>query len=332
MSDRTAWLAKTVEEALDPDLEICDAHHHLWNRGGHCYLVDDLLGDISGHRVTKTVYVECQSMYRTEGPEALRPVGETEFIDRITSIGNSQTDDARVAAGIVGFAELSLGAAVGEVLNAHLKASSRFRGIRYATAWDASDKVHNAHTKPRQYLMADPTFREGFACLGDLGLTFDAWLYFHQIPELTDLARAFPETTIMLNHVGGPIGIGPYADGREDVFAVWRQNIRELARCGNVAVKLGGLTMTMAGFAWHKRDRPAGSTELAEGMSPYYHACIDDFGPERCMFESNFPVDGTGTTYTVLWNAFKQMTRDFSPHERRALFHDTAARIYGLDS
>lgn len=319
-----------MEEPLDPDLEICDAHHHLWDRGGHRYLAQEFIADARGHRVSKSVYVECLSMYREDGPEALRPVGETEFIDRITSAAQSRVGATRVAMGLVGFADLTLGAAVRDVLEAHRQASRRFRGIRYATAWDASDKVRNAHTKPVQYLLADATFREGFSCLDDLGLTFDAWLYFHQIPELMELARAFPNITIILNHAGGPIGIGPYTGKRAEVFQVWRNYMRDLAGCENVVVKLGGLTMPMAGFGWRKRDKAASSMELAQKMSPYYLACIDDFGPQRCMFESNFPVDSTGASYRVLWNAFKRVASGFTAAERRALFHDTAVRIYKL--
>lgn len=320
---------ETTEAPLEPDLEICDAHHHLWDRGGQCYLTEEFAADTRGHHVTSSVYVECLSNYREDGPEELRPVGETEYVAEITTESQSQ-GSVQIAAGIVGFADLTLGGAVREVLTAHLEASDRFRGIRYATAWDASDKVHNAHTKPTQNLMADPAFREGFSCLSELGLTFDAWLYFHQIPEITDLARTFPETSIIINHVGGPVGVGPYADRREEVFGIWRGHIGELAKCENVTVKLGGLTMALAGFGWHKRETPAISTELADAMAPYYLACIEAFGPDRCMFESNFPVDSTGASYTVLWNAFKRVAKDFSADEKRALFRHTAVRIYRL--
>jgi predicted TIM-barrel fold metal-dependent hydrolase len=213
-----------------------------------------------------------------------------------------------------------------------MQASERFRGIRYASAWDATAQVRNAHTKPSNDLLASRQFRAGFACLNELGLSFDAWLYHTQIPELTDLARAFPDATIILDHVGGPLGIGPYAGKREEVFGIWRKNIVELADCENVLVKLGGLTMTMSGFGWHKRDAPPGSIELAEAMGPYYQACIDSFGVERCMFESNFPVDRASCSYTNLWNAFKRLTQDYSKSERAALFHDTAAHVYRLDS
>jgi L-fuconolactonase len=213
-----------------------------------------------------------------------------------------------------------------------MRASKRFRGLRYTSAWDASERIHNSHTNPPKDLLQSREFRAGFACLSKLDLSFDAWVYHPQIPELADLARAFPEVTIVLDHIGGPLGIGPYADKREGVFALWRKNLAELAQCANVVVKLGGLTMTMSGFGWHRRDAPPGSVELAEAMGPYYRTCIEYFGVERCMFESNFPVDRASCSYTIQWNAFKRLTRGYSQTERSALFHDTATRIYRLDT
>lgn len=330
MNDRQGWLSQTIEEILEPDLQICDAHHHLWDFKNSRYLVDEFKQDTIGHNITKTVYVECLSQYLKDGPEALRPVGETSFVDQITAASQSGQQGPKVAAGIVSFADLNLGAAVDEVLQAHCQASSRFRGIRHASAWDASEDVHNAHTKPKKNILSDPIFRNGFSCLEKRGLTFDAWLYFHQIPELTNLARAYPETRIILNHVGGVLGIGPYSDKRDEVFNIWKGHILDLATCDNVVVKLGGLTMAVSGFGWNKREKPATSSELAAAMAPYYQYCIDTFGPERCMFESNFPVDGTGSSYHVLWNAFKRLSARYSKEERAALFHDTATRIYNL--
>ncbi len=327
MSERETWLARTRETALEPELQICDPHHHLWDYPGNRYLVDELLGDIdgSGHRVTSTVFVECLTSHRKDGPEALRPVGETETIERMAAA--SARSDVAVAAGIVGFADLTRGAAVREVLEAHLAASERFRGIRHASAWDASPEIRPAHSRPPQALLGRKEFREGFACLRQLGLSFDAWLYHTQITELTVLAREFPEVAIVLDHVGGPLGIGRHAGKRAEVFASWLDSIRELARCPNVHVKLGGLAMPLNGFGWHERDTPPGSRELADATAPYYDACIEHFGPERCMFESNFPVDRTSCSYGVLWNSFKLATQRYGAAERRALFHDTAARV-----
>jgi predicted TIM-barrel fold metal-dependent hydrolase len=331
MIDRETWLAQTVEEAIEPGLLICDPHHHLWDYPGSRYLVDEFVADIGGgHRVVKTVFVECKQFYRTEGPEEFRPAGETAFIDRIAGKVNTRSGVTDIAAGIVGFADLSLGLAVQPVIEAHQEASRRFRGVRHASAWDASDRVHNAHTNPPQHLFQNPDFRLGLACLERQGLSFDAWLFHPQIPELTELAQAYPGLTIVLNHLAGPLGIGPYAENRDKEFACWKDNMAGLARCANVYVKLGGRCMTMAGFGWHKRETPPGSAELAEAIGPYYRTCIEYFGPEHCMFESNFPVDRASCSYTVLWNAFKRLTGDYSDSERAALFHDTAARAYRL--
>ncbi len=324
------WLDQLDEEVIEPALPICDPHHHLWDTAQSRYLLDDVLVDTgSGHHVRSTVFVECMAEYRKEGSEVLRPVGETEFVEAIAN--QCVAGDTQIAAGIISYADLLLGAAVGDVLDVHSAASpTRFRGIRHACAWDASDDVSNSHTNPPQSLYLDETFREGFACLAQRELVFDAWFYHHQITELASLARAFPGVTIILDHVGGPLGIGPYAGKQAEVFDVWQIGIRELAACRNVVVKLGGLAMPINGFAWHKREQPPGSEELAEAIAPYLMFCIDEFGPQRCMFESNFPVDKQSCSYRVLWNTFKRLAADFSGDEKTALFHDTAVGVYSL--
>ncbi|MYH15934.1 MAG: amidohydrolase family protein [Gammaproteobacteria bacterium] len=331
--DQADWLAQVSEDIIDPERPICDPHHHLWDRPNRRYLFDELIADTgSGHNIVSTVFVECASMYRADGAEALRPVGETEFVNGVAAMSASGGYGAmRACAGIVSYADLTLGTAAGEVLDAHIAASPRFRGIRHAAGWDASDAVRNSHTNPSQRLLADPAFREGFAELDRRGLSFDAWLYHHQIPELTDLARAFPSTTIIFDHFGGPLGIGPYAGQRETIFAQWRKDVAELARCENVYAKLGGLVMPINGFGFHKRERPATSDELVAATGRYYRHAIDCFGPRRCMFESNFPVDKASCSYAVLWNAFKKLVADASETEKAWLFHDAAATAYRLD-
>jgi predicted TIM-barrel fold metal-dependent hydrolase len=326
---RTAWLGLTREAALEPGLPVCDPHHHLWMHPGSRYLLEEFLADLSGgHRVESTVYVECVQHYRRDGPTELRPVGETEFAERVAAA--TASGPTRVAAGIVGFADLRLGAAVMPVLEAHVSASPRFRGVRYATAWDASPAIRPSHTHPPPGLLGDARFRAGFACLAPLGLSFDAWLYHAQFGELTALARDFPGTTIVLDHMGGPLGIGPYAGRQEETFAAWRAALVPLASRENVFVKLGGRTLTSAGFGWHRREAPPGSEELAAAMAPWFAACIELFGPGRCMFESNFPVDRASCSYTVLWNAFKRVTRGYAAAERHALHCGTARRAYRL--
>jgi L-fuconolactonase len=330
-ADRDEWLALTAEQAIEPELPICDPHHHLWDYPGSRYLVDEFRADFGGgHRVEETVFVECRQFYHTDGPIEMRPVGETFFIDSLAGPVATPGGTIELAAGIVGFADLSAGSQVQAVLEAHLAASSRFRGVRHATAWDASDRIHNAHTDPPQGLMGESRFRDGVRCLEQLGLRFDAWLYHQQLPELTDLARAFPGLPIVLNHMAGPLGIGPYADDRAAVFQQWESGLSELSCCPNVFVKLGGRTMSMSGFGWHKRPCPPGSAELAETLAPYFDTCIALFGAERCMFESNFPVDRAGTSYTVLWNAFKRATRKYPETQRVELFRGTARRFYGI--
>ncbi len=331
--DNSEWLAMQPEEVLEPERPICDPHHHLWDFEVHRYLLPELLEDLnSGHEVRSTVFIECTAMYRAEGPEALRPLGETEFVNGVAAMSASgRYGAARACAGIVGFADLCLGAAVEEVLEAHLAlGGGRFRGIRHISAFDSSGAIRRSHTNPTTHLLGDAGFREGFARLGPLGLTFDAWLYHPQIPEVTELARAFPDQPIVLDHVGGPLGIGPYAGKREELFRKWRESIRSLAECPNVFVKLGGLGMKITGYGFHKRPRPPSSEELADLWRPYIETCIEAFTPQRCMFESNFPVDKVSGSYRVYWNAFKRLASGATEGEKAALFHDTAVSFYRL--
>ncbi len=332
VTERDAWLTLTIEDPMDSNLPICDPHHHLWDRPNDRYLLEELLQDIrGGHNIVQTVFVEGKSMYRGDGPLEMQPVGETECVQGIAAQSASgQYGMTTVAAGIVGFANLTLGAAVVPVLEAHIAAGrNRFRGIRHISSWDASTDIVSSRNPPKGLLL-DPKFREGFAYLQKYGLSFDAWLYHPQLMELVDLARAFPDTSIILDHVGGPLGIGPYAGKREEVFQEWKRGIATLATCPNVVAKLGGLGIQICGFGWHERATPPNSAELAEAMAPYYHWCIGQFGVDRCMFESNFPVDKTSYSYTVLWNAFKRIAEGFSSEDRGAMFHDTAVKVYRL--
>ena len=344
VTQREEWLKLTKETPIDPDFPICDPHHHLWDypddfpenrvptfaRQVRHYLLKQLLADTGGgHNIAQTVFIECSSMYRKEGPPEMRPVGETEFVQGIAAQSASgQYGDTAVASGIVGFADLTLGRAVAPVIEAHIAASrNRFRGVRYISTWDANDAGSRVNT-PR--FLSEPKFREGFAYLHKYNLSFDAWLYHTQLMELVALAKAFPDTPIILDHIGGPLGFGPYAGKREEVFQDWKRGMAALSLCPNVVVKLGGLGMPRIGFGWHERPTPPTSVELALAMAPYFNWCIEKFGVNRCMFESNFPVDKVSYSYTVLWNAFKRISKDFSPTERAALFHDTAVKVYRL--
>jgi predicted TIM-barrel fold metal-dependent hydrolase len=347
-------MEESTETILERDLPIVDPHHHLWDRPatllaavpdtGHGfeaiirnvprYLLDELLADLqSGHNVRATVYLECGAMYRADGPEALRCVGETEFVGGIAAMTASGLyGDVRACAGIVGHADLQMGRAVEDVLHAHLAAGhGRFRGIRHSASWDEDAGVLGPLSgRWPAGLYRDGKFREGLAALHPLGLSFDTWLLEPQLPDLIDLARAFPDTTIVLDHVGTPLGIAAYAGKREERFGVWRESIRTLARCANVVVKLGGLAMPFAGFSSFNASPRASSEALAREWKPYIEACIEAFGPSRCMFESNFPVDSLTCSYATLWNAFKRLAAQYSSDEKTALFSATAARVYRL--
>lgn len=347
-------MAETSEPILEPDLPIVDPHHHLWDRTGAVlaqmpaqdhpftgiirrvprYLLDELLADLkSGHNVRATVFVECGAMYRANAPDALRCIGETEFVNGVAAMtGSGLYGEVRACAGIVGHANLTLGDAVEDVLRAHIHAGNgRFRGIRHSASYDEDASVLGPLSgRYRPGLYRDKAFREGFKWLHKLGLSFDAWLLEPQLPDLIDLARAFPDTQIVLDHVGTPLGMARYKGKREERFPVWKENIRTLGRLENVAVKLGGLAMPFAGFASFGAKPPASSEQLAKEWRPYIETCIEAFGPNRAMFESNFPVDSGSCSYGVLWNALKRLAAGYSAAEKTALFSGTAARVYRL--
>ena len=331
---RQAWLDRRREEIIEPELPIVDPHHHLWDRPGWRYLLPELLADTGqGHNVVATVFVQCRAMHRADGPEEFRPVGETEFVNGIAAMSASGGyGPTKVCAGIVGHVDLTIGARAREVLEAHIRAGGgRFRGIRHISAWDPDPVIMNPAYTPPEDMLARPGFREGIAQLGELGLSFDAWLYHPQIHWLTGLARAFPETPIVLDHVGGPLGIRGYAGRREEVFAAWKASMAELAGCPNVHVKLGGLGMRINGFGFEEAAEPPSSDTLAAAWKPWIETTIALFGARRCMFESNFPVDKGSYGYGVFWNACKKLAAGASAAERTALFSGTAARFYRLE-
>ena len=332
---RQDWLDSRKEPILEPELPIVDPHHHLIDRpaSNGVYLLPDLLRDTgSGHNVTATVYLEWLSMYRAGGPDAFKPVGEIEFANGIAAMSASGGYGAtEVCAGIVGHADLTLGARVAPVLEAMIAAGGgRFKGIRFISASHPDQGQWGASVGRPEGLLLDKQVREGFAQLRRLGLSFDAWMFHTQLGELLDLARAYPDTPIVLNHVGGPIGLGRFEGKRDAVFAEWRARINELARCPNLHIKLGGLGMRMFGFDVHAGALPPSSEQLADAWRPYVETCIAAFGPERAMFESNFPVDKGSCGYAALWNAFKRIAAGCSASEKQALFAGTARRFYRL--
>jgi L-fuconolactonase len=322
----------TVEETLEPELPIVDTHHHLWAESpwGR-YLLDELLADTGGgHNIVSSVFVECSAMYRAGGPEPLKPVGETEFVNGFAAMSASgQYGPARLMAGIIGYADLMLGSRVSEVLEAHVAASPRrFRGIRYWTTWDAQPQQIGLRHCAAKDVMRESAFRDALACLPRHGLAYEAWMLFHQLDELVDLARNQPDLTFVMEHVGGLVGVGPYK--RDEVLPVWKRNVASVASCPNVVVKLGGIGTPRLGYGWNERERPPSSAEVADAFKPYVLHCIEQFGPDRCMFESNFPVDGSSISYHLVWNAFKRITHGFSQAEKTALYQGTAERVYRL--
>ena len=336
---REDWLATRSEQALDPEQPIVDAHHHLYDRPNCRYLLEDILRDLgSGHNVRATVIVQARSMLRADASPHLQPLGETEFANGVAAMSASGIyGDARVCAGIVGFADLTLGDGIRPVLERHMSLAGgsvadggRFRGVRQSLTWDSDASLMNPVYEISNHMMESPQFNAGFAHLAPLGLSFEGWVFFHQIPELAALARAYPETPIVLNHCGGVLGIAGYAGCREEVFEQWKQGLTELARCPNVKVKLSGLGMKLGGFGFEDLDRAPSSIELAKAWHPWIETCIETFGASRCMYGSNFPVDKGSYGYGIGINALKRLTADASESEKADIFWRSAKTFYRL--
>ena len=336
--DQRAWLDLVNEEIISPEIPIIDPHHHLWPstlsnnlESNNRYLLEDLWEDTEGgHNIVKTVFVECGQGYYCDGPDKMKPVGETEFVVSLAKEASIDVSKAQIG-GIVSYADMTLGSSVKDVLEAHQeKGEGLFKGIRHAAGWDKSDQIRNSHTNPIEHIYLNNKFQKGIEELSNLNLTFDAWHYHNQIKELTALAKDFPDLIIIHDHFGGPLGIGPYSNMREDVFDQWKKDISELSLCKNVYMKLGGLAMPINGWNWHKRNIPVSSEEMVRLHSPFYMHAICEFGSDRCMFESNFPVDKQSISYSVLWNGFKKMSEIFSDSEVNDLFFATAKKVYSL--
>lgn len=333
LAELNTWTKQRSEPALEPALQILDPHHHAWDDERGRYLIHELVEDIdSGHNIVATVFIEAGSMYRADSPAAMKPVGEVEFVNGIAAMSASgRYGKSRLCSGIVGHADLTLGDRVQPVLEALIAAGNgRLRGIRHGVTWDTGNAAKFGRRQIPQHQILDPTFRRGFAHLQPHGLSFESWQFHPQLPDLADLLRAFPNTNVILNHVGGLLGIPPHDGKRDEVFAIWHGYMRELAQFSNLSVKVGGLGMLYCGWDFHLRDVPPSSEELAAAWRPYVEACIETFGPDRCMMESNFPVDKQSCGYGVLWNALKRITQGYSAAEKMALYHDTAARVYRL--
>ncbi len=332
-----SWLGQVKEEILEPERPIIDPHHHLWkNRLGSDYLLAGLRADTdSGHNIVKTVFMECHAFYNREAPEHLRPAGETGAIAQIARESREDSGNQAVIAGIVAHADLTLAGDSEEkllqLLDLHAaNGDGLFRGIRHSAARDQRPEDLFIAGNAPPYLHGREPFRKGLRILADRGLTYDSWHYHHQNLDFLDVARAVPECTMVLDHFGTPLGVGIYKNGRDEIFQEWKQEIREIAKCENVYAKLGGLAMPDNGFGWHLAELPPTSDEIVQSQKRYYLHTIECFGPERCMFESNFPVDKLSLSYHVLWNAFKKLAAGFSEEEKHALFYGTAENVYSL--
>ncbi|MDQ8727904.1 amidohydrolase family protein [Bradyrhizobium sp. LHD-71] len=330
---RPSWLARHVEDILDPDLTIIDPHHHLWDRDGEKYLLPELLTDANdGHAVVATVFVQCRHAYRTSGPAALQPVGEVEAVVDTADTAVADGRGLHACAGIVAGADLTLGADVSAVLDAMREvAGHRLAGIRNSVAWHPHAEVRSSSILPPPHLMTNPRFRAGVRCLSRQNLSLDVWAYQTQHDELLELAIANPDVTIVIDHLGGPVASGPYRGKREEMFASWKDGLKALARLPNTRLKLGGLGMRVGGFDFHESIEPPTSQQLADAWRPYVETGIDLFGPARCMFESNFPVDKGMYSYRAFWNACKRLVAGATESEKAALFRATAIDVYKLD-
>lgn len=331
---REAWLALRNEPTLEPELPIVDAHHHLWDRQSGRYLAEEFGKDVgSGHRIVSTVYVQCRSMLRQDGPESMKPLGEVEFANGIAAMFESGAyGPTRCCQAIVGGADLTLGEELPAVLEAMLQVSGgRLRGIRNPLAWHESPAVSSSPIRPPHDRMLNPAFQQGVRTLGRYGLSLDAWVYHTQFEQLYELASSAPEVTVVIDHFGGPLGVGPHANARAEVQTQWKCGLERLASLPNTAMKLGGAGMSVFGFAFAASELPPSSEDLAEAWRPYFETCIELFGANRCMFESNFPVDKGMFSYRVLWNAFKRLASSMSADEKAALFSRTAASTYRLE-
>lgn len=330
---RPDWLAKRLEAPLEPERRIIDPHHHLWERPGARYLFHDFLEDVTaGHNIVSTVYIQCRSMHRADGPPELSSVGEVEFAAGVAAMAESGHYGAtRICEGIVGTADLTLGARVADVLDAlEAGANGRLRGIRMPTARSGETGIVASVSEAAPGLLAGEAMAEGVRRLGPRGLVLDIWAFQTQLKEALTLAKRAPDTTIVIDHVGGVLGIGSFQGRREEAFAGWRADMAALAALPNVRVKLGGLAMHTCGFGFETAELPPDSETLAAAWKPYIETCIELFGPERAMFESNFPVDKGQVSYTNCWNAFLRLAAGCSEDEKDMLFRRTAAETYRL--
>ena len=330
MFNNDVWLKQNQENIVDPEREIVDAHHHLWPISDMHYDLENLLADTSsGHNVVQTVFAECGAAYRTSGPDHLKCVGETEFVAGRATQADHMEKPTKIA-GIVAHADL-MHNRLDEVLEAHeASGNGIFKGIRHSGAHEPKPEALSIRGSGLPNQLARHDFRRGVARLGELGLTYDTWIFHHQIADFKDLALAVPTTTMILDHFGTPLGVGQYKDKREEIFEKWKEDIEAVSNCNNVFLKLGGMAMPDNGYRWDTEDKPPSSDEFVAAQERYYDHAISHFGADRCIFESNFPVDRLSLSYKTLWNAFKKIAAKYSEEEQDLLFSGTARKVYRL--
>lgn len=322
------------ETILDPEMPIVDAHVHLVHRPDLNYMLDDLIADLSaGHRIAATVYIENGSMYRTTGPELLRSLGEIEYANGLGAMGASGVfGPTRFCAAIVGYAPVDKGDSVAELLDRALAvAPDRLRAVRQMAFFHPSEIFQSLPLGFPEGILSSASFLEGYRHVGSRGLSYEACVFHNQLGEVRDLADAFPETQLVVGHMGMAFGLGLDRNQRHEVFLDWRKSMQQIAERPNTLCKIGGLGLLFWGFGFEGHAGSVSSGQLAEVWQPYVEAVIEAFGPERCMMESNFPEDGPSCGYVPSWNALKLCTRGYSAEERAAMFHNNAARFYRID-
>lgn len=329
---RPEWLAQVAEPAVEPELPIIDPHHHLWDVESAFYHAPELVADVNaGHRVLATVFVECKAHFDNDAPAGFEPVGETRFaVAQAQAAAQLPQGHAGLVKGIVAYGDPFVPNPQG-VLEAHLEdGQGRMRGVRVRAAWHADPAFAAPHGGADEHLIASPELDRYCAILAEMGLVLDLWVYHTQLDQAAELARRHPRLAIVLNHCGGPLGIGPYADKRAAVREAWSRSLGRVAANDNVAVKIGGLAMPRTGLSFADAAKPASCVELVERWTPYVRTCIELFGADRAMFESNFPVDKGSCNYVSVWNAFKLLSAGYPDAARRKLLAGTANRVYGL--
>lgn len=324
------------ELILEPDLPIIDSHHHLFLRPTLRYLLDDYLADVTaGHRIVASVYLETQAFARPDGEPLMRPVGEVEFANGMAAMSASGLfGEARICAGIVGYADMRFGDEVGRLLDRCIEtAPERFRGVRQITLEHPSEAPW-AYTpvKPPQGVLQSQAFREAFRHLGPRDLIFDAAVFDHQLGDIAAIADAFPDTRITLNHAGMAMGMEAHGEAaRAELFLAWRERLSEVARRGNVYCKIGGFGLPFWGFGFETREDPIGYRELADCWRPWAETAFGIFGADRCMAESNYPPEARSCGYVPLWNALKHIFAGATVEEKSDLFMNTAARVHRIE-